>query len=151
MEITEGSGKMVVITADIVASFVANNRVDVSGLPELIASVHASLQRLGQGQAAAPQEALQPAVPPKRSVTPDYIICLENGKRFKSLKRHLRTAYNLTPEEYRARWGLPPDYPMVAPNYAASRSALAKSMGLGRKREEVDVDAGARGATGKAA
>lgn len=150
MEINEGSGKLVVITADIVASFVANNQVDVAGLPELIASVHASLQRLGDGQPAAVEEAPQPAVPPKRSVTPDYIICLENGKRFKSLKRHLRTAYNMSPEEYRARWGLPADYPMVAPNYAASRSALAKSMGLGRKREEADGSAEG-GASDKAA
>ncbi|MGV2981603.1 MucR family transcriptional regulator [Camelimonas sp. ID_303_24] len=135
MERAEGSGQMVVITADIVASFVANNRVDQDQLPALIASVHASLQRLGQGGAPAAEETLQPAVPVKRSVTPDYIICLEDGKRFKSLKRHLRTAYDMTPEEYRARWGLPADYPMVAPNYAASRSALAKSMGLGRKPE----------------
>lgn len=133
MEITEGSGQMVVITADIVASYVANNRVELDQLPALIASVHKSLQGLGQGGAPVAEEAPQPAVPVKRSVTPDYIICLEDGKRFKSLKRHLRTAYDMTPEEYRVRWGLPADYPMVAPNYAASRSALAKSMGLGRK------------------
>jgi len=133
MEKAEGSGQMVAITADIVASFVANNRVELDQLPALIASVHASLQKLGQGGAPDAGEAPQPAVPVKRSVTPDYIICLEDGKRFKSLKRHLRTAYDMTPEAYRARWGLPPDYPMVAPNYAASRSALAKSMGLGRK------------------
>ncbi|GHE67516.1 MucR family transcriptional regulator [Camelimonas fluminis] len=140
MERTEGSGQMVVITADIVASFVANNRVERDQLPALIASVHASLQRLGQGAAPAAEEAPQPAVPVKRSVTPDYIICLEDGKRFKSLRRHLRTAYDMTPEDYRARWGLPADYPMVAPNYAASRSALAKSMGLGRKPETENPD-----------
>jgi predicted transcriptional regulator len=124
------------LTAHIVSAYVEKNRLPVSGLPDLIASVSASISGLGQPvtPVAAP---LVPAVNPKKSVTPDYIICLEDGKKFKSLKRHLGVHFNLTPDAYRAKWGLPSDYPMVAPNYAASRSQLAKSIGLGRKAAPV--------------
>lgn len=120
------------LTAHIVSAYVEKNRLPASGLSDLIASVSASISGLGQPAApvAAPQT---PAVNPRRSVTPDYIICLEDGKKFKSLKRHLGVHFGLTPEAYRTKWGLPADYPMVAPNYAASRSELAKSIGLGRK------------------
>ncbi|TIX18969.1 MAG: transcriptional regulator [Mesorhizobium sp.] len=123
---------LIELTADIVSAYVSNNPVPVASLPELIQSVNSSLSKIG-GPADPETPALVPAVSPKRSVFPDYIICLEDGKKFKSLKRHLMTHYNLTPEQYREKWGLKPDYPMVAPNYAAQRSALAKSSGLGRK------------------
>ncbi|MER9313520.1 MucR family transcriptional regulator [Mesorhizobium australicum] len=120
------------LTADIVAAYVQKNAVPVTGLPDLIASVNSAL--MGIGLTSKPTEPeLVPAVNPKRSVFPDYIVCLEDGKRFKSLKRHLNVHYGLTPEDYRSKWGLARDYPMVAPNYAAQRSALAKSSGLGRK------------------
>lgn len=120
------------LTAEIVGAYVANNPMPAGTLPTLIASVNASLSSLGE---APVEPAPEPAVNPKRSVHADYIICLEDGKRFKSLKRHIMTHYKLTPDEYRAKWSLPHDYPMVAPNYAAARSALAKKMGLGRKPE----------------
>ncbi|RWG49591.1 MAG: transcriptional regulator [Mesorhizobium sp.] len=123
--------ELVELTADIVSAFVSNNSVPVAGLADLISSVHSSLSGLGQ-RSAVPAEAQVPAVNPKKSVFPDYILCLEDGKKFKSLKRHL-ALHGLTPDEYRARWGLKPDYPMVAPNYAAQRSELAKASGLGRK------------------
>ena len=113
------------LTADIVSAFVSHNAVPVAGLSDLIAAVHLSLSGLSQ-PVVAPVEPQAPAVNPKRSVFPDYIICLEDGKKFKSLKRHLSTHFGLTPDEYRTKWGLPHDYPMVAPNYAAQRSALAK-------------------------
>jgi predicted transcriptional regulator len=122
------------LTADIVSAYVSNNPLPTSELSALIANVSAALSGLGQAtevETAAPV----PAVNPKKSVFPDYIICLEDGKKFKSLKRHL-TQFGLTPDEYRVKWGLPHDYPMVAPSYAASRSALAKKMGLGRKPRE---------------
>ncbi|TPJ13719.1 transcriptional regulator [Mesorhizobium sp. B2-7-3] len=120
------------LTADIVSAFVGNNPVPVASLPDIIESVNSSLARIGRG--VEPEKPTQaPAVNPKRSVFPDYIICLEDGKKFKSLKRHLAVHYELTPEAYREKWGLKLDYPMVAPNYAAQRSALAKSSGLGRK------------------
>ncbi|MET3523930.1 MucR family transcriptional regulator [Mesorhizobium abyssinicae] len=123
---------LVGLTADIVSAYVSKNAVPVAGLPELIASVHSSL--LGVGQPVAVEQPKQrPAVNPRRSVTPDYIICLEDGKKFKSLKRHLAVHYGLSPNEYREKWSLRPDYPMVAPNYAAQRSTLAKAAGLGRK------------------
>ncbi|MER9729849.1 MucR family transcriptional regulator [Mesorhizobium sp. M0217] len=126
------AGALIELTADIVAAYVSKNPVPVSSLPDLIASINSSLARVGQ--IAEPEKPTQiPAVNPKRSITPDYIICLEDGKRFKSLKRHLNTGFGLTPDAYRQKWGLPNDYPMVAPNYSASRSNLAKSMGLGRK------------------
>lgn len=122
---------LVGLTADIVSAYVSKNAVPVSGLPDLIASIHLSLSNVGQA-VAVEQSKQEPAVNPKRSVFPDYIICLEDGKKFKSLKRHLMS-FGLTPNEYREKWGLKSDYPMVAPNYAAQRSALAKSSGLGRK------------------
>ena len=107
--------------------------LSVSDLPKLIADVHNALKNLHSPVAVEPIEELKPAVPVRKSVAPDFIICLEDGKKFKSLKRHLRTHYNLSPEEYREKWGLPADYPMVAPNYSATRSRLAKDNGLGRK------------------
>src|SRR5881275_2338167 len=119
------------LAADIVSAFVSNNSVPATELPALIGSVHEALNRVAGSSTEQPkEEPKEPAVPIKKSVTPDYIVCLEDGKRFKSLKRHLRTVYNMTPEQYRAKWGLRHDYPMVAPNYAASRSALAKQNGL---------------------
>ena len=123
------------LTADIVAAYVANNPVSTEELPNLIADVHVALARTHAGMNEPEPEPQKPAVNPKRSVFADYIICLEDGKKFKSLKRHLRTHYDLSPEDYREKWGLAPDYPMVAPNYAAARSALAKKMGLGQKRK----------------
>ena len=121
------------LTADIVCAYVSHNALSVTDLPKLIADVHAALRGLGSAPVAEAAEELKPAVPVKKSIAPDYIICLEDGKKFKSLKRHLRTHYNLSPEEYREKWGLPADYPMVAPNYSATRSRLAKDNGLGRK------------------
>lgn len=123
--------------AEIVSAYVSNNSLPASDLPALLESVHAALVRLATGQIAAAESApsKEPAVPIKKSITPDYIICLEDGKKFKSLKRHLRTAYSMTPEDYRAKWGLASDYPMVAPNYARARSELAMQMGLGQKRK----------------
>jgi predicted transcriptional regulator len=122
------------LAADIVAAYVSKNSVTQADLPALIHSVHAALNRTAHVTTEAPKEELTPAIPIKKSITPDYLICLDDGKKFKSLKRHLRTKYNLTPDEYRARWNLPSNYPMVAPNYAQARSALAKTMGLGQKR-----------------
>jgi predicted transcriptional regulator len=125
---------MLNITGDIVAAYVSNNTVQVGDIASLIGAVHATITKLGS---AAPEPVAEvrraPAVPIKKSVTDDHIVCLEDGKKFKSLKRHLMTHYNLTPEQYREKWGLPHDYPMVAPSYALSRSRLAKEMGLGRK------------------
>lgn len=122
------------LAADIVSAYVSNNTVASTDLPALINEVYTALQKTSGGVSEPEPEPLKPAVPVKRSVTPDYIICLEDGKKFKSLKRHLRTHYDMTPEEYREKWGLPADYPMVAPNYAAARSELAKKMGLGQQR-----------------
>jgi len=122
------------LTADLVSAYVSNNPVPAAELPNLIAEVHAALGRVGSVPEQAPIEKQKPAVNPKRSVFDDYIICLEDGKKFKSLKRHLMTHYGLTPEQYREKWGLEPNYPMVAPSYAAARSLLAKKTGLGRKR-----------------
>ncbi len=124
---------LLALTSDIVSSHVANNTVAVSDLPQLIQNVYATLA--GLGQSAEPERPRQePAVPIRSSVKPDYIVCLEDGKKLKMLKRHLKTAYNMTPDEYRAKWGLPADYPMVAPNYAEARRQLAKNIGLGTKR-----------------
>ncbi|WP_119679739.1 MucR family transcriptional regulator [Indioceanicola profundi] len=120
------------LTAEIVAAHVSNNTVAVADLPSLIDQVYRSLTNVGQEQVAQPERP-QPAVPIKKSVTPEYIVCLEDGKKLKMLKRHLKTAYDMTPEEYRDRWGLPADYPMVAPNYAKQRSKLAKQIGLGTR------------------
>ena len=128
------SGTYIELTADIVSAYVSNNSVSASDIPGLINQVHTALMRVSSGQSEAPAEPLKPAISVKKSITPEYIVCLEDGKKFKSLKRHLRTQYNMTPEQYRDKWGLPPDYPMVAPNYAAARSQLAKQMGLGQQR-----------------
>ena len=122
------------LTADIVSAYVSNNSISAGEIPGLINQVHGALLRVSSGQAESLSEPLKPAVSVKRSITPEYIVCLEDGKKFKSLKRHLRTQYNMTPEQYREKWALPPDYPMVAPNYAAARSQLAKQMGLGQQR-----------------
>lgn len=119
------------LTTEIVASYVSNNTVEASDLPSVIQNIHKTLQSLGTQAAKA--ERPKPAVPIKKSITPDYVVCLEDGKQLKMLKRHLKTAYNMTPDEYRERWGLPADYPMVAPNYAKHRSTLAKKIGLGTK------------------
>ncbi len=123
--------EVVRLTADVIAAYVSNNEMPAADLPELIRSVHGALGGLGSAEAAAPAEKQKPAVPVKRSVTPDYIICLEDGKRLKMLKRYLRSHYDMSPEEYRAKWNLPPDYPMVAPNYSKQRSQFAKDIGLG--------------------
>ncbi|WP_018631649.1 MucR family transcriptional regulator [Neomegalonema perideroedes] len=131
------------LTAEIVAAHVANNSVPIADLPTLIQSVFHTLANLGEESVVLVeeiQEELKPAVPVKKSVTPDYIICLEDGKKLKMLKRHLKTAYNMTPDDYRARWGLPADYPMVAPNYALKRQELAKRIGLGRHRGKADEE-----------
>jgi predicted transcriptional regulator len=128
------SGDFIELTADIVSAYVSNNSVAAGDIPSLINQVHAALVRVSGGHGEAPSDALKPAVPDKRSITPEYLVCLEDGKKFKSLKRHLRTQYNITPEQYREKWGLPADYPMVAPNYAAARSQLARQMGLGQQR-----------------
>ena len=122
------------LTAEIVSAYVSNNTTAASDIPALISQVHAALMRVSSGRSETPAEPAKPAVSVKKSMTADYLICLEDGKRFKSLKRHLRTQYNMTPEQYRDKWQLPPDYPMVAPNYAVARSQLAKSMGLGQQR-----------------
>jgi predicted transcriptional regulator len=122
------------LTADIVSAYLSHNRVPATDIPGLINQVHAALTRVSGPGADAPREALKPAVSVKKSITPEYLVCLEDGKKFKSLKRHLRTQYNMTPEQYREKWSLPADYPMVAPNYAAARSQLAKQMGLGQQR-----------------
>ncbi len=126
---------LVEMTAEIVAAYVSANQVTPQDLPGLIRTVHSALGGLGAITPNALDAAQEPAISVKKSVTPDYIICLEDGKKFKSLKRHLRTRYNMSPEEYRAKWGLPHDYPMVAPNYAKERSNLAKRMGLGQARK----------------
>jgi predicted transcriptional regulator len=123
------------LTTEIVSAYVSNNTIAAGELAQLIGEVHAALARVSTGSPVEIKaEAQKPAVPVKKSIAPDFIICLEDGKKFKSLKRHLRTQYNLSPEQYREKWGLPADYPMVAPNYAEARSRLAKEMGLGQKR-----------------
>jgi MucR family transcriptional regulator, transcriptional regulator of exopolysaccharide biosynthesis len=127
---------LVELTAQIVSAYVSNNTVITSDLPQLINDTHVALLRASGDATVQEREELKPKVPIKKSVMPDHIVCLEDGKQFKSLKRHLRTQYNLSPDEYRERWGLPHDYPMVAPNYAKARSALAKKMGLGTRREK---------------
>jgi predicted transcriptional regulator len=131
------SDDLLMLTASVVAAYVGNNRVSTTEISDLIASIHQSLGSLGNAPALDPQPvALVPAVPIKKSVTPDYIICLEDGKHFKSMKRHLMTKFGMTPEDYRRKWGLPSDYSMVAADYAAKRSELALHLGLGRKRQE---------------
>ena len=132
---TDSAGKTPVeLTASIVSAYLSNNATQASEIPNLISQVHAALLRVATGRVDAPLEPAKPAVSVKKSVTPDHIVCLEDGKKFKSLKRHLRTQYDMSPEQYREKWGLAADYPMVAPNYAAARSHLAKQMGLGQQR-----------------
>src|SRR4051812_22382612 len=132
---SDAAGKNFIdLTANIVSAYVSNNPTPASDIPSLIGQIHAALLRVSSGRAEPPVESAKPAVPVKKSVTPDYLVCLEDGKRFKSLKRHLRTQYGMTPEQYRDKWGLPSDYPMVAPNYAVARSQLAKKMGLGQQQ-----------------
>lgn len=121
------------LTAEIVAAYVSHNAIAASDVPALLGQVHQALLRLGGEPGRGAAELQRPAVAVKKSITPDHLVCLEDGKRFKSLKRHLRTQYNMSPEQYREKWGLPADYPMVAPNYAAARSRLAKNMGLGKQ------------------
>jgi predicted transcriptional regulator len=133
MESLNQGGVVQQLTADIVAAFVASNKVTSEQLTALIADVHKALVRAPTAAALPEEKPLVPAVPIKKSVTPDYIVCLEDGGKFKSLKRHLSGRYSMSPDEYRAKWSLPRDYPMVAPHYAKTRSELAKSMGLGRK------------------
>lgn len=128
----EENSALLEMTADIVSAYVGNNTVSVEAIAPLIASVHATLVQVSTGGVDVAPEPQEPAVSVRKSITPDYLICLEDGRKFKSLKRHLRTKYDLSPEEYRAKWGLPKDYPMVAPNYARARSELAKQMGLGQ-------------------
>lgn len=133
---SDGSGEpnYIALTAEIVSAYVSNNTVPATDIPGLINQVHAALSRVSNGVPDGIAEAPKPAISLKRSVTPEFLVCLEDGKKFKSLKRHLRTQYNMTPEQYRDKWNLPSDYPMVAPNYAAARSQLAKEMGLGQQR-----------------
>ena len=119
------------LTTQVVVAYLKNNPVATADVPSIIASVHAALKGLDSSSAEAPEEKPTPAVPVRRSITPDYLICLEDGRKLKTLKRHLRAAYNMTPEEYRAKWGLAADYPMVAPNYAKQRSEFARKIGLG--------------------
>jgi predicted transcriptional regulator len=130
---TDGNN-VVELAADIVSAYVSNNSVPTGDLPALINEVHAALKRAGTPAADAPRG--EPAVPIKKSITPDYLISLFDGKKYKSLKRHLRTSHNMTPQEYRTFWNLAPDYPMVAPNYAKARSELAKTLGLGQQRRK---------------
>jgi predicted transcriptional regulator len=125
-------GDLLRMTAEIVSAYVGQNALPTQQLPEVINSVYVTLTGLQGSPVEAPSEPARPAVPIKKSVTPEYIVCLEDGKKLKMLKRHLRSTYDMTPDEYRAKWGLPPDYPMVAPNYAAQRSEFAKKIGLGR-------------------
>ena len=132
MNNTEHSNDLLALTTEIVAAHVSNNTVALGDLPQLINQVYNALANIGVAS-PPPVSRPQPAVSVKKSVQPDYIICLEDGKKLKMLKRHLKTAYNMSPEAYRERWGLPPDYPMVAPNYARQRSHLAKEIGLGTR------------------
>ena len=127
---------LITLTADIVSAHVSNNSVAVNDLPTLIQNVHNALAGLGT-PAPEPEAKLEPAVSVRASIKPDYIVCLEDGKKLKMLKRHLMTHYQMTPDEYRAKWGLPTDYPMVAPNYAEQRRSLAKKIGLGTKRRRT--------------
>jgi predicted transcriptional regulator len=128
------SGPFIGLTASIVSAYVSNNPVAAADIPALIDRVHAALVRVSGGQGETGAETPKPAVSVKKSITPEFLVCLEDGKKFKSLKRHLRSQYGMTPEQYREKWSLPADYPMVAPNYAAARSRLAKQMGLGQQR-----------------
>lgn len=132
---SEDSNKqeLMMYTTEIVSSFVTNNDVSAADLPALIQSVYKTMNHINESASSAFADRPQPAVPIKKSIQPDFIVCLEDGKKLKMLKRHLKTAYGMTPDDYRERWGLPADYPMVAPNYAKRRSALAKDIGLGTR------------------
>jgi predicted transcriptional regulator len=125
-------GEILRMTAEVVASYLSNNMLPAAQIPDVINTVYGALNGISAGGAESKAEPQKPAVPIKKSITPEYVICLEDGRKLKMLKRHLRTTYGMTPDEYRAKWGLPADYPMVAPNYAAQRSAFAKKIGLGR-------------------
>lgn len=129
------------LTAEIVSAHVSNNPVSMTDLASLITEVHRTLSSLGSVPVPVEAEKKPPAVPVKKSITPDYLICLEDGKKLKMLKRHLQTAYSMSPDQYREKWGLPPDYPMVAPNYAKHRSSLAKQIGLGTQSRKADASA----------
>ncbi len=142
--------ELLALTAEIVSAYVGNNALDTGAVPGVIGAVFAKLTELSTDEKPLP-ETLTPAVPIKRSVTDDFIICLEDGKKLKMLKRHLMTAYGMTPEEYRAKWGLKPDYPMVAPTYAAKRQELAKKIGLGRKPRSPEPAAAPKGRSRKKA
>lgn len=132
----QDNSRLAKMTADMVSAYLSNNHIAPQDVPELIKAVHRSMSGLcsGAGEAAVSHGTAKPAVPVKRSVTSEYIVCLEDGMKFKSLKRHLRSSYGMSPDEYRSKWELPHDYPMVAPNYAERRSQLAKQIGLGRQR-----------------
>ena len=140
----EDKPELLEMTADIVSAYVGNNTVAAETLPSLIANIHAALSGVSNGPVEVEPEPKEPAVPIRKSIAPDFLICLEDGRKFKSLKRHLRTKYDMSPEEYRTKWGLPKDYPMVAPNYAKARSELAKSMGLGQGGRKPARAAGTR-------
>ena len=133
-DLDQSAETLITLTADIVAAHVSNNSVAVNDLPQLIQTVHGALSGLG-AKAPAPEVKLEPKVPIRSSIKPDYLVCLEDGKKLKMLKRHLMTHYSMTPDQYRQKWGLNSDYPMVAPNYAEQRRTLAKSIGLGTKRK----------------
>lgn len=129
----DADNDLIDLSTEIVSAYVSHNALSMTDLPKLIADVHSALKGLQTIRVPEASEELKPAVPVRKSIAPDYIVCLEDGKKFKSLKRHLRTHYDMSPEEYREKWALPADYPMVAPNYSATRSRLAKDNGLGRK------------------
>ena len=145
------AGKLVELSATIVSAYVSHNALSAADVPKLIAQVHGALTGLVSSTHVEPAPELKPAVAIKKSITQDYLICLEDGKQFKSLKRHLKTEYDMSPDEYRAKWGLPADYPMVAPSYSEARSQLAKSIGLGRKATPAEPIPARRGARSKAA
>jgi predicted transcriptional regulator len=147
---TQANADLLGLTAEIVSAHVSNNPVSLSDLPALIQEVHRTLSTLGSPVPKAEPEKPQPAVPVKKSILPDYLVCLEDGKKLKMLKRHLQTSYKMSPEQYREKWGLPPDYPMVAPNYAKHRSSLAKQIGLGTKPRKAGGGGGTT-ARGRAA
>ena len=147
----EDKNQLVELTADIAAAYLSANTVPAGDLAGLIQTIHQALSGVSSGAPAQAAEPAKPAVPLKKSITPDYLISLEDGKKYKSLKRHLRTKYNMTPEDYRTKWGLPKDYPMVAPNYAKARSEMARSMGLGQGGRGRKKAAGNNGAGAKAA
>ncbi len=144
--IAEKSGRNDILrmAVDVVSAYVSKNPLPTSQITEVINTVYGSLAALEGGVVETKAEAQKPAVNVKRSITPDYLVCLEDGKRLKMLKRHLRTTYGMNPDEYRVKWGLPPDYPMVAPNYAAQRSDFAKKIGLGKKAEDSGAKPGRR-------